>query len=80
MVAVQGEMLVSEFLEIAKSFSPGLALALIVIIWGSAQIKTMSRKLGQVEQARVDDLKEVVGNNTRALTEMTTVISRCQRK
>ena len=80
MDAVQGEMLVSEFLEIAKSFSPGLVLALIVIIWGSAQIKTMSRKLGQVEQARVDDLKEVVGNNTRALTEMTTVISRCQRK
>ena len=70
----------SDFLEIAKSFGPGLALAFVVIVWGAAQIKTMGRKLGQVEQARVDDLKEVVGNNTKALTQMTTVIERCQRK
>ena len=46
MVAVQGEMLVSDFLEIAKAFGPGLALALVVIVWGAAQLRTMGHKLG----------------------------------
>ena len=70
----------NDWTEFAKTFGPATAVALIVMYWGGMYIKSLGRKLGEVEKARVDDLKGVVENNTKALTQMTTVMERCQRK
>ena len=39
----------SDFLEIAKSFGPGLALAFVVIVWGAEEIKKMKEELLQAK-------------------------------
>ena len=62
----------SDAIELAKIFGPQLVLLGFFVWWSFVREKAIAKRLNEVENARVEDLKTVVANNTRAVTELTT--------